>query len=467
MPCFAENTVLSLIQGELSEQARAEAERHLDVCASCRRVVAGAAEEVGAGEPHSPDGPQATATIGRYQVMKFLGQGGMGVVYRAFDPALRRDLAIKLIRARDVPGGVLLQEAQSMARLSHPNVVAVYDTGSFEDQTFLAMEYVDGKTLRRWLADERPSWRDVLSVVVGAGEGLAAAHQAGLVHRDVKPENILVGRDGQAKVTDFGIARFARAGDGPPLEADSALPATHTTVTLFTDHGACVGTPSYMAPEQFASKDLGPWTDQFSFCVVLYEALLGHRPFAAPTVGALKAAVTAGQMREPTSSSVPAGLVEVLRRGLQRNPKERYPSLSALLRALEAAAQVKDAPRRRRAWPSAVGLTLAGLCAAGAWATLGTPDRLYLAGHAGEALRAAAPLAALERAATGEAAVPESQVATATSAPARVASPQRGLHKSSRSRAGSFAASGTDGVGAGRDALMAPAFVGSRGATKR
>jgi tetratricopeptide (TPR) repeat protein len=320
-----------------------------------------AAPESPPARPTADDAPLARgATVGRYRIVDIVGVGGMGVVYAAFDPELDRKVALKLLRT-DVAGAVdeprrrdlrarLLREAQAMARLSHPDVIAVHDVGTFGDQVFIAMELVDGGTLAGWLRERPRGWREVLRKFVRAGRGLAAAHAAGLVHRDFKPDNVLVGVDGRVRVTDFGLAR-------PALDSDGAAPApaspsTPLDVTL-TRTGALVGTPAYMAPEQMDAALTDARSDLFSFSVALWEALYCARPFDGDTLEALRSAILDGRLREPPRGSpVPAWIRRELARGLRARPEERPPSLAALLDAL-------DRDRRRRS-------TIAIAAAAGA-----------------------------------------------------------------------------------------------------
>jgi eukaryotic-like serine/threonine-protein kinase len=306
-------------------------------------------DPVRAGDTSLPRG----AAVGRYLVLDRLGSGGMGVVYAAYDPELDRKVALKLVRPRggdgdDADDGArLVREAQAMAQLNHPNVIAVHDVGRLGRQVFVAMELVDGETLTSWLRAEARSWREVRDVFVQAGRGLAAAHEAGLVHRDFKPDNVLVARGGQVKVLDFGLARAAelRAGD-PVSEAfapspGEVAPAASVLATPLTETGARVGTPGYMAPEQTSGGQVDVRTDQFSFCVALYEGLYRERPFADA------AAAKAGTVKlPPRDARVPSWLREVVLRGLRARPEERHPDLRALLRLLE-----QDQGRlRRRRW---------------------------------------------------------------------------------------------------------------------
>ncbi|MBK8713216.1 MAG: serine/threonine protein kinase [Deltaproteobacteria bacterium] len=226
--------------------------------------------------------PAKPPRLGRYSLLRCIGHGGMGVVYAAHDEELDREVAIKLLRTEIARGDDqrLAQEARALARLSHPNVVAIYDVGVHDQQRFIAMELVAGLDLRRWLAAPRPL-REVLRVFAAAGHGLAAAHAVGLVHRDFKPDNVLVGDDGRPRVLDFGLAR-------PPERADTATPGKPPVLptgidpfaTTFTSTGMLLGTPAYMAPEQYLGDPADARSDQFSFAVSLFHAVYGERPFA-------------------------------------------------------------------------------------------------------------------------------------------------------------------------------------------
>jgi len=292
-------------------------------------------------------------TFDRYVVLETIGRGGMGMVARAYDPKLQREVALKLLRS-DGRGGRgteasarLVREAQAMARLGHPNVVAVFDAGEVDGQVYLAMELVRGQTLRRWLETERP-WREVLAVLREAGAGLVAAHAAGLVHRDFKPDNVLVGDDGRVRVTDFGIARGV-GGDAPasaeapsaPSPTPHALDTTSTTAHL-TETGTILGTPPYMAPEQHRGEPADTRADQYAWCVTAWEALAGTRPFTG-TGPALVLEKTRARPVAPVRSMVPTWIWTAIERGLDPDPERRWPSLGALLDALG-----HDASRRRR-----------------------------------------------------------------------------------------------------------------------
>ena len=301
-------------------------------------------------------------SLGRYIVLDRLGGGGMGVVYSAFDPELDRRIAIKLLRPK-VGGAAtegrqrLLREAQALARLSHPNVIAVHDVGTLGEEVFVAMEYVDGTTLHAWVKDHAREWTEVRDMYVHAGRGLAAAHAVGIVHRDFKPENVLVGNDGRPRVLDFGLARAEIGGPPPdpdlPIDsADTLAPSTPGLGTPLTRAGAFMGTPAYCSPEQLQNIAADARSDQFSFCVSLYEALYGERPFAGATLTKLAMAIAGGDVRAaPADTPVPAHVRASLLRGLRAKPDERFPAMNALLDAL-----VRDpAARRRRALSIAAG----------------------------------------------------------------------------------------------------------------
>jgi serine/threonine protein kinase/formylglycine-generating enzyme required for sulfatase activity len=288
---------------------------------------------------------QAGARVGRYLILARVGSGAMGVVYGAYDPELDRRIALKLLdgdpRGQDAAARArLLREAKAMARVEHPNVIAVHDVGVFEGRVFLAMEFLAGGTLRDWLEAERRGWREVLAAFLAAGRGLAAAHAAGLVHRDFKPENVLLDKDGRPRVVDFGLAReAARPDDGESVAsydtATLSLAAGNPLESL-TRTGAVMGTPAYMAPEQFLGEPTDARTDQFSFCVALYEALYGERPFAGETVLRLLRNMTDGTLQPVREErDVPAWIRRVLARGLSAGGAARWPSMAALIAALE------------------------------------------------------------------------------------------------------------------------------------
>ena len=273
----------------------------------------------------------------------------MGVVYAAYDPELDRKVAIKLLHPRAGDSSDLrvrlLREAQAMARLTHPNVVSVYDVGTFKDDVFVAMEFVDGRTLRAWLKEKTRSWREVLAVFRQAGQGLAAAHAAGLVHRDFKPTNVLVRKDEVVKVSDFGIAlTHSSVGSDirPAMDAASGAQLSPSSAGRTpTLQSSPVGTPGYMAPEQLRGEAIDARADQYAFCVALYEALLGERPFEGKTlVTALSATgsadLGASSLEVAKKANVPGWVIRPILRGLSPDPSKRFGSLDSLLASLSA-----------------------------------------------------------------------------------------------------------------------------------
>jgi serine/threonine protein kinase/tetratricopeptide (TPR) repeat protein len=338
--------------------------------------------------PNDTEPLRRGATLGRYTVLGLVGRGAMGDVYAAFDPRLDRKVAVKLVRARTVDGAPqdarlrLLREAQTIAKLSHPNVVVVHDVGTIDDSVFIAMEYVEGFTVTGWLLAGRRTIAEVLAVYRAAGRGLEAAHREGLIHRDFKPENVMIGHGGRVRVMDFGLARHVL--DGPestdaverglaslsdggearslresgapagievdldatmqlPLATPGGGPVASRSVsssptaldTRLTQTGAILGTPAYMSPEQFQGRATDARTDQFSFCVALYEALYDQRPFSGTTVVTLTRAVLAGNVADaPRETKVPTRIRRALLRGMSVEPAARWPSMTALLDAI-------------------------------------------------------------------------------------------------------------------------------------
>jgi formylglycine-generating enzyme required for sulfatase activity len=328
-------------------------------------------------------------------ILERIGSGAMGVVYGAYDPQLDRKIALKLLRgigagAAPLARARMMREAKAMARLQHPNVAAVHDVGVAEDdRVFLATEFLAGGTLHAWLEAKPRSWREVVGVFTQAGRGLAAAHAEGLVHRDFKPDNVLLDKEGRARVVDFGLARNIEAADaeskngGGTIDLGRALsdvdepapdphppprydPNAATGIDMspsdkldkLTRTGALMGTPAYMAPEQFLGESTDERSDQFSFCVSLYEALYGERPFEGDTLLSLSVSVTGGNFRAlPKDKDVPAWIRRAVMRGLQVQREGRYPSMAALIAALEDDPAVKQ--RRRLLAGALVGVVVA------------------------------------------------------------------------------------------------------------
>ena len=303
--------------------------------------------------------------LGRYVVIEHVGSGAMGAVYSAYDPQLDRKVAIKLLLPGPGPEEArkrLLREAQAMAQLSHPNVVGVHDVGEHGDNVYMAMDFVRGESLRAWLEREPRTWSEVLAMCMQAGRGLAAAHDAGLVHRDFKPDNVLVDDKGRAMVTDFGLARAGATvvRDDPALSTEPSA----AEATLEKERHAIVGTPAYMAPEQFEGGVVGARSDQFGFCVALWEALFGTRPFGGASIVELALAVRIGVVREPTRArGVPRWLRRAVTRGLAVDPVERWPSMDALLAELERG----QARARKRSIAALVGTLALAVGGIAAW----------------------------------------------------------------------------------------------------
>jgi hypothetical protein len=379
--CLDANAVQDLMAGALDAAARTSAIAHLDGCPDCRDLISllardatrdaavdtlrdpedrpripggalamldtqaslsgnplGGAPPRGSGDPglvavaatfdlEAPTRvrtPSMTGrTLGRYTLTDQLGVGAMGVVYRADDFGLGRQVALKLLhRPDDALTDRLVREARSMAQVNHPNVVAVYDVGVADRTTYIAMELVSGTSLRWWQQQAR-TVAQIVEAYIAAGRGLAAAHAAGIVHRDFKPDNCLVGSDGRIRVTDFGLAA-ARPSETPRPEAID-----------LTASGSVLGTPAYMAPEQFTGGNVDPRTDQFNFCVALYEALYGSRPFAGKTFDELGEHVREGRVRPPPAGSrVSGALRAIVLRGLSVRPGDRFATMDHLLAEL-------------------------------------------------------------------------------------------------------------------------------------
>jgi eukaryotic-like serine/threonine-protein kinase len=301
-------------------------------------------------------------SVGRYLVIGRLGAGGMGVVFAAYDPKLDRKVALKALHravdpAQDSAGRArLVREAKAMARLSHPNVVTVYDVVVDGDRALVAMELVEGESLRDWLASTRRTWREIVDAFQQAARGMVSAHEAGIVHRDFKLDNVLVGKDGRVRVGDFGLARVAPSELAPNTESNAAIALGASGA------GGIAGTPAYMAPDQLRGAPGDARSDQFSFCTALHEALYGERPFAGETVMALLDSIDSQQVRPaPPGTQVPRWVRAVILRGLCARPDQRYGSMREVLEALERDPSV----RRRRVLSAAVAASVVLLAAGG------------------------------------------------------------------------------------------------------
>jgi serine/threonine protein kinase len=383
--CLDANAVQDLMSDALAVSARQAVMAHLDTCADCRELVGVIAKDTIRESSQPPPGLEATAlaatdlgetrssltdmvparkiavgrALGRYTLVEKLGSGAMGVVFRAEDRELSRDVAVKVLhRPDDALTERLVREARSMAQVNHPNVVAVYDVGTTDDITYIAMELVPGTSLRAWQQTRRTA-TEILVAYGAAGRGLAAAHRSGIVHRDFKPDNVLVGKDDRVRVTDFGLAA-ARATDG--VEPDAGLSGDLS----LTRSGMVLGTPAYMAPEQFEGGNVDARTDQFNFCVALYEALYGERPFTGKSFEDLYDNVASGKVRSPPADSrVSSAMRAIVLRGLAVKPGDRYPTMDHLLDDL---ARDRAKPWRRASIAAASLAVLLGVGLGADWA---------------------------------------------------------------------------------------------------
>ena len=380
MECLDANVVQDLMSGSLEAVTRSAVLGHLDTCDECRQLLSFTARDVARSSVDHAIGLEATALplpielaatmatlgggggggsfdqaldatalptevggparnpsqrdaprtqgrkFGRYTLIERLGAGAMGVVWRAEDNELRRHVALKLLKRPDEALVQRLhQEARSMARVGHPNVVTVFDSGVVAGETYIAMELVEGQSLRAWQTAMRHTIPEIVQAYIGAGRGLAAAHDAGIIHRDFKPDNVLVGNDRRVRVTDFGLAAAKPTIGGVSEIGDVNL----------TTQGSVLGTPAYMAPEQFTGGNVDTRTDQFNFCVALYEALYGERPYAGKTFEELGESVCEGRLKPPPAGTrVSGALRAIVGRGMSPRPGDRYPTMDHLLTEL-------------------------------------------------------------------------------------------------------------------------------------
>ncbi|MEM6992829.1 MAG: serine/threonine-protein kinase, partial [Myxococcota bacterium] len=319
-----------------------------------------------------PDpGPQR---IGRFEVIEAVGSGGMGVVYRARDPQLQRDVAIKVIRTTmqaskaqaESARARMLREAQALAALPHPNIVAIHDLGTLEStpessapDIYIVMELIEGAPLSRWREDDTPSREEVIQAFIQAGTGLAAAHSVGVVHRDFKPSNVLIDAAGRVRVVDFGLAQVASE---PAAQASGTRSSNDSSTSRatsdLTEPDVILGTPSYMAPEQLRGEACDALVDQYAFCIALTQMLTGELPFGTGAKGRRARATFVDDA--PGVRSLPPRLRKVVTRGLQPNPARRFRDMPQLLAALQHS-------KRRRRHLALAGATLVGLSGAAAW----------------------------------------------------------------------------------------------------
>ncbi|TNE50812.1 MAG: serine/threonine protein kinase [Deltaproteobacteria bacterium] len=342
--CPDENQLMALTQGLLSDDEVRQLDNVLDQCTHCSELMVALAQDLSpynSGDYPEPDALPPVA-IGRYNVKQMLGSGGMGVIYEAYDEDNQRPVALKLIRPdvldpyrREAHRARMLREARLLASLHHPNIPNIYEVGTWNDQVFLAMQLVSGTNMRQWLDQANPDWTDIVAAYLRAGEGVVAAHNANIVHRDIKPDNILVEDTGNVYITDFGLARL----DQTTISSIGMHSAPHRPPALLslTGTGDILGTPAYMPPEQYKGQGVSKRSDQFSFCVSLYEALYGMRPFAGQTMEELIQAAQDGRVFRPRFSEIPNDVLQVLIRGMHPVPRERYGSMRELLTALDNA----------------------------------------------------------------------------------------------------------------------------------
>ena len=347
MSCPEVDDLLDFADGRASRTMMARIEAHLDECRDCRDALADAVAE------DRPVGGAAPERVDRYEVRGSIGRGAMGSVYEGWDPDLERRIAVKLVAT---PGsgetgsiGRLAREAQALAAVSHPNIVEVFEVGEHEGELFVAMELIRGTTLREWIA-ERPPVAEVVDVFAQAAAALDAAHEAGVIHRDFKPDNVMITEDGRVKVLDFGLARMTEAPTTEPRATSSF------SDLRLTQCGTVLGTPAYMAPEQHAGEHVGTAGDQFAFCVSLYEALVGKRPFDGATMHELLEAKCRGIPRL-AGRRLPARLRRVLSTGLAAEPEQRFASMASLRAAL-----LRTSSRRR--WVGSIALPTAAIVVA-------------------------------------------------------------------------------------------------------
>lgn len=361
--CPDEGVLADFVSGGLDDDERDELREHFDACPRCSDTLA---LMVGAFDDGTGQSLTGTATgnhpalttlsgpfAGRYEIRECVGFGAGGTVYAAYDPELERVVALKVLRGSSEtredgstrPDTKWTREAKTTAKVVHPNVVAVHDVGVAGEHVFIATEFVAGGSLEEWVREREHEWREVLDLFVPCAEGLAAIHACGLVHRDFKPHNVLVGRDGRPRVTDFGLARLLPEAedfeDHPTAEHVLASVEIGETIATRTRTGMLVGTPAYMSPEQWRGRPADARSDQFSYCVALYEALWGRRPFGGKSSLELSERVCEGRMLPiPPGSKVPRWLERVVMRGLSVDPAQRFSSMRALLDA------IADGPRR-------------------------------------------------------------------------------------------------------------------------
>ncbi len=352
-PCITDELYIALLDGNATNATVKQAYEHADRCEPCSQMLAAIARTKAAAletqpapkvAPVQDDELSPGSTLGRFVIHDTLGEGGMGLVFAAIDPDLQRTVALKVLRSRTSEArGRLLREARAMATIRHPNVVAVHEVGIDRGRVYLVMDHIDGGDLRRWLQAKRHPWTEILRIFIEAGRGLEAAHTHGLVHRDFKPSNVLIGRDGRVAVTDFGLVT-------PPDVPSEATGGSVNADDVRTTTGTILGTPRYMAPEQLAREMATAASDQFAFCVALFEALCGEHPFGS-TPAERAARARSRTLTKVTPRDINRRTIAAIELGLEPDPERRHPDMGTLLTELERSVR---APARRRRWVASV-----------------------------------------------------------------------------------------------------------------
>ncbi|MBL4633473.1 MAG: serine/threonine protein kinase [Kofleriaceae bacterium] len=345
MTCPNNNRINEFVSGVLKGAPLVTIEEHIDQCMSCRELVSVLTklrQEMLESQEFRVD-EVAWPVPERYEISHLLGRGGMGSVFLAKDRKLRRNIALKMMRPQRYGDSDttkmqerFVQEAQNMAQISHPNVVTIHDYGHHEGYAYIAMEYVDCQSLSEWLREGTPSLEKITSVLLQAGEGLVAAHEAGLIHRDFKPDNVLVAKDGRVLITDFGLS----SGAAIPLGRETGV---SDNLIGLTQTGMMLGTPIYMAPEQHRGEVADERSDQYSFCASFYEALAGSNAFAGDSSKGLAANKQANKMR-PLPARLPKYLRGLIEKGLRADPVERHASVRVLLSSISTKPQRRYLP---------------------------------------------------------------------------------------------------------------------------
>jgi serine/threonine protein kinase len=306
----------------------------------------------------------AGTRLGTYEIVALLGEGGMGAVYRAKDTRLNRTVAVKLLSAGladEAARHRFQREAQMASSLNHPHILTVHDAGDFDGRQYLVTEFVDGGTVRDWALARPRTWREIVELLTGVADGLAAAHAAGILHRDIKPRNILVSTTGYAKLADFGLAKL-EVRRSPEEE-------TRTIDQDITGPGFLVGTIGYMSPEQTAGQRLDARSDVFSFGVLLYEMLGGKRPFTGISELEVLQSIR-HSVPEPLPASVPAPLRAVVEKALEKDPAARYQSMQEMVVDLRRLLRQADSVPARQSiapWKRAAAPALLALAAVAVW----------------------------------------------------------------------------------------------------